>query len=295
VEINDISVFLKVVQLGSFGKAAQSLKISKSTVSAKVSQLERRLAVPLLYRSTHVLKVTTEGKVFFRKCLQGIELIESAEEEAKEAQESQKGMVRITAPKIVGYSILPDILANFAAKYPQINVELLLSDDKLDLISSGVDVAIRIHRLKDSIMVCRKVGESRLGLYASPEYIKNKKKLYGPSDIAEHPCLMFKPFGESFWDLARGKAKISIKVDGSYKSDDLQFLKILSLRGHGIALLPTYSCINELKEKQLARLLPDWSAADLPIYLIYPSHRFMSKKAEVFIDFLSEEIRRRLL
>lgn len=293
MDINEIIVFVSVVKNGSFRKAALELNMPNSTVSAKVSSLERRLGVTLLYRTTRKLSLTEAGEFFFQKSSKNVEELLAAEEELANAQGKPQGVLRITAPILFSSSILPELIQIYSEKYPLVKIELIATDETLDLISHNIDIAIRAGKLEDSSMIAKKLGETFFAPYAHPRYLKGKKKILHPKDLSEHTCLQFTPLGKNQWDFF-GKSKVSIPLEGKIVLNELYTIKNLALGGHGVALLPAFSCQDEIKNKELVRILPEWKAAPRNISLVYPAHKFLSPKLSQFIKLASEVISKRI-
>ena len=199
IDLNEISVFVEVVKAGSFSQAAKKLKMPNSTVSHKVSSLEKRLGLTLLQRTTRKLNVTPAGQIYFKKCLNGFSEIELAEAEMASAQGEAQGLLRVTAPVELGGGILPEIISDFTAQFPKVTIELILTERRVDLLSESVDLAIRAGELKDSSLIAKKIGLAYFALFASPRYLKQKGTPTHPRELNQHKCLAFAPLGTDSW------------------------------------------------------------------------------------------------
>ncbi|MBX9769040.1 MAG: LysR family transcriptional regulator, partial [Bdellovibrionales bacterium] len=195
MDLNEISVFIRVVQTGSFSLAANQLGMPNSTVSHRVSSLEKRLGITLLQRTTRKLHVTPLGEAYFKKCLQGLEALQIAEQDIVSNQKEPQGLLRITAPAELGSTVLPQIVSDFTKKYPKVQVESILTDRRVDLLGEGVDLAIRAGPLKDSSLIAKKIGSSYFAPFASTKYLKAKGTPHQPKDLSGHDCLLFPPLG----------------------------------------------------------------------------------------------------
>ncbi len=287
-------VFVKVVQSGSFNQAAKLLGMPNSTVSAKVSSLEKRLGVVLLHRTTRKLHVTQAGQAFFEKCQSGIEELKSAEEEVTLSQREPQGTLRVTAPAILGSSLLPDVISQFLAKHPKMKVEFILADRVVDLISEGIDLAIRAGELHDSSLIAKKIGVSYFAPFATAAYLKKHGSPTHPKDLREHQCLQFTPLGKENWELVnKNKGKVRVALPGKIIIDDLNMIKDLTLADQGIALLPTFLCGSEVKKNKLVRVLPDWKSDVRPVSFVYPPHKFAIPKLQAFMDIASIQLKAR--
>ncbi len=284
MDLNEIKVFVQVVQSGSFKSAALQLGMPNSTVSSKVSSLEKNLGVSLLRRTTRKLNVTPAGLNFYQEALAAIEQLRMAADRATEKQQEASGLLRITAPVELGISVLPGITQSFLKKFPHITLEFVLSDRRIELISEGIDLAIRAGELQDSSLIAKKMGLASFALFASPFYFKNTQKPQHPRELSEHDCLSFKTLGMRQWKLSNGKSTLSVPIKEKMTSNDLSLIKALCIAGNGIALLPTFLCQDDLKRKKLIPLLSDWRANSSPVHFVYPAQKFMQPKLRAFID-----------
>jgi len=290
MDLNEILVFVRVLQTGSFTAAARVLGAPKSTVSAKVASLERRLGVGLLHRSTRQLNPTEAGAELFSVCAKAIADIESGEAYATRAQGAPKGLLRVTAPVDIAASVLPDFLKIFGQAYPAIQVDLSLSGRVADLVAEGLDVAIRAGKLKDSSLMARKIGISRFCLFASPALLK-RFAIKAPRDLETTPCLRFSKYTKGTWALTNEKREQSVQVGAAPSADDLWALKELTVAGLGVALLPIYLARADVKARRLAHVLPGWHANTDDVYLIYPPQKFVQPKVKAFVNEAHERLK----
>ncbi|MEK2690737.1 LysR family transcriptional regulator [Bdellovibrio sp. GT3] len=295
MDLNEIAIFVKVVQTGSFSAAAKQLEMPNSTVSLKISSLEQRLGVTLIHRTTRKLQITPAGQLFFDRCQLGISELKAAEDEVSQGQGEAQGLLKVTAPAIIGSSVLKEAIAEFRNRHPKIQLELVLTDRRVDLISEGVDLAIRAGDLKDSTLIAKKLGISYFAPFASPAYLKKNGTPQHPKDLRAHQCLQFTPLGKDHWELINdNRTKVTVKLMGNLIIDDLNLIKDLSLAGEGIALLPTFLCGNETSQKKLVRILPAWRSDQRPVSFVYPPQRFSQPRLEAFIKCTSDLIKERL-
>lgn len=294
IDLNEITVFVKVAQAGSFTLAAKQLGMPKSTVSARVSSLEKRLGTTFIQRTTRKLNLTQAGRSYFERCLQALGAIESAESEVANAQGEPQGTLKITAPATLGASLLPAIVTAYVKAYPKVKVELVLSDRTVDLVSEGVDLAIRGGELGDSSLIRKKLGVSYFAPFASAGYLKKAGTPSHPKDLREHQCLQFTPLGQDQWEFTREKMKVSVSLSSRIVADDLNTIKELALNGNGIALLPTFLCDHESRSGKLVRILPDWVSLPRPVSFVYPSQRFVSNRLQAFIAMATEPLQKAL-
>ncbi len=297
-DLNEIAVFVKVVQAGSFTQAARQLGMPNSTVSSKVSSLETRLGVTLIRRTTRKLNVTPAGRSFFDQCLKGLAAIETAQGEILSGQGEPQGLLRLTAPAELGSSLLPALVSEFTRKYPKVSIEVLLTDRLIDLLAENFDLAIRASILKDSSLIAKKLGAVSFGLFASPKYLKVAGQPQQPKDLMGHQFVQFTPLGTTEWKLSgpkgEGRSEVKLPVPGRVLSNDMAMIKNLSLAGGGIAMLPTFYCLPEIDTGKLVRILPDWRANANPMSFVYPAQKFVLPKLSAFIHLATDRIRRAL-
>lgn len=295
MDLNEVFIFIKVVQLGSFSQAAKLLDMPNSTVSSKISSLEKRLGTTLITRTTRRLNITPAGMAYYKKCLLGLEEIKTAEAEISALQSEPQGLLRITAPVDLGSSVLPPIISAYLQKYPKVQVEVILTDRRVELLSESIDLALRAGELKDSTLIGKKLGQGYFSPVASAKYLKTRQALTHPRDLKNHQCLHFTPLGSETWKLVSSKGHLNISLHSRLVINDLAMLKTLTMNGVGISLLPSFYCYQELEQGKLVRVLPGWQTAPSPIHFVYPAQKFVSSKLSAFIELATEPIRKALL
>jgi DNA-binding transcriptional LysR family regulator len=290
MDLDGIEVFVKVVEAGSFSRAAKLLGMPNSTVSAKVSALEKRLGIMLLQRTTRKLRATLAGETYFQQCVQALERLQAAESELTSAQREPQGLLRVTAPADIGHTLLATLVRSFLQQYPKTEVELVVTNRVLDLIAEGIDLAIRAGELADSRLIAKRFSVGHIGLWASPAYVKKRGVLSHPRDLAPQEYLQFSLFKNNRLELTNnGKDIARIVPAGRLRADDFEALKAFALLGEGIVYLPSFMCAEELKQHRLQRVLPDWHGTATTFSLVYPAQRFVSPKVRAFIA-VAEEI-----
>lgn len=295
MNFNEIAVFIQVVQSGSFTAAAKKLGMPNSTVSFKVSELENRLGVSLLQRTTRKLHITPVGQVFYENCLQGLEALRSAEEALLDTKDGPQGLLKVTAPVELGSSILPGIVSSFVQKFPKVNVEIILADRTVDLLGEGVDLAIRAGALKDSTMIAKRLGAVYFALFASNKYLKQMGTPKRIEELKGHHGIGFTPLVGKGLKFSNSKSSVrTIDLPHRLMINDLNMIKALALNGEGIALLPTFLCNAEEKGGKLIRLLPEWTSDMQPIHFVYPAQKYVSPKLSAFISHAGEILKESL-
>jgi DNA-binding transcriptional LysR family regulator len=291
-DLNSTMFFVKVVVAGSFTKAASLLGVPKSTVSDKVAQLERELGVTLLTRTTRKLKLTDVGEEFFRKAEEGVSQLQSAGEEAAQAQKAPMGTLRLTGPaEMIFFGSVLEAITEYRTKFPLVKIEFEFIDRMVDLVAEGYDIAIRAGDLADSGLMARKIGLSNI---ASPGYVKKAPPLTNPKDLSEHRCLRFlDPPSDDIWTLRSKQGKSArVQIPISLSGNSFTALKALAVADQGILLAPNTLCQAEIADKRLVRVLPDWSTVDVPIHLVYSSQRFSSPKVKEMLPLLEKGLQK---
>jgi DNA-binding transcriptional LysR family regulator len=259
-----------------------------STVSAKVAALEKRLGVTLLQRTTRRLHLTEPGAGYFRRCLQALEGLQAAESELESERSETKGVLRLTAPVELGRSALPPVLDVLMKRHPAIEIDLIITNRLVDLVAENIDVAVRAGPLKDSGLIAKRFVLGQFGLWASPSYLKNNSVPRNPNELKEHDCLRFAPFTGRKLQLTNGRERAQIALAGRITADDFEALRALAVLGWGIALLPSFLCAEEAKERKLVSVLPNWRGDSVTISVVYPAQRFVSPKIRAFITAAEE-------
>lgn len=286
--LDGIDVFVKVIQCGSFTSAAKLLQMPVTTVSGKIKQLEARLGLTLIHRTTRKLSITEAGSVYFHHCLKAMEEVIAAEQVLVTKQSEPEGLLRITAAPNVGHTILPPIIKQYLQKYPKTKVELILTGRFVDLIGESIDIAIRAGILKDSTLVARKLLESDAQLWASTSYTKKYGIPKNPSDLSNHHLISFKPFGDSL-RITNGQRSLVVKMNSRLISDDFEAVKIFVAAGEGIGFLPPFMCSRDEAGQDLVSILPEWildlgSKKRGQLSIVYPPQRYVPPKVQAFID-----------
>ncbi|UBH27396.1 LysR family transcriptional regulator [Aeromonas enteropelogenes] len=284
VELELMGLFATVVEQGSFTGAAELLGMPKSSVSQKISRLESQLGVRLLQRTTRRLSLTPQGEVYVEQCRALLALARSANLAMARLRAAPAGRVRITAPEATGTLLLGRILAEFRALYPEVVLELTLCDEQLDLVGEGYDLALRAAPLKDSSLICRRIGEVARYLVASPGYLARHGMPQRLDELAHHVCLVHTAL--PVWPLQEG----GWRPQGACVSNSLLALRELALHDGGIALLPQHVCESGLASGKLQKILPMIPILTNPFYLIYPSREHLAPALRSLMDFVAERL-----
>jgi DNA-binding transcriptional LysR family regulator len=291
MNLNEIAVFARVVELGSFTRAAEQLGVPKSSVSRAVARLEERLGVRLLARSTRALRLTDAGVAYHERVTAALGLIDDAEHEVSHLQGAPRGTLRITAPYDIGVGFLAEITARFTARHPDVRVESVLTGRTVDLIAEGFDLALRAGQLRDSSLIARKIGAMEGRLFAAPAYLAARGTPATPEDLGHHGCVLFRPQnGKARWPLEGPSGKVTVEVSGPIGADDLSFVRAATLAGGGIALLPWFLCAPDVAAGRLQRVLPAYEQTGVALYVVHPPGEHLPRRVAVFRDFLIQSL-----
>jgi DNA-binding transcriptional LysR family regulator len=287
---DNMRVFAKVVESGSFTGAAARLGISTSMVSQHVKELEERLAARLLNRTTRKVSLTETGRAYFERCKRLLADLEETEQAVSDMHAAPRGALRLNAVPSFGILHLAPAIADFTARFPGISVELMLSERPVDLIAEGFDVAVRVEEMPDSSLIARQLAPCRMVVCGAPSYFERHGVPRTLSDLSAHNCLM--PAGDVLpyyhaWHLtAADGTALNISPIGNLRSNSGAVLKVAALAGHGLACLPTYFVGEALESGRLVTVLDDYMAPPLTLRALYPHNRHLSAKVRAFVDFL---------
>lgn len=289
MRIDEISVFVRVLEAGSFAGAARLLGMPTTTVSAKVATLEKRLGTTLIHRTTRQLRATPAGELYLERCRSALQEIETAEAELKSDSEEPTGTLRITSPTVMGRSILPELIAGYRRKFPAVNVEAMVMDRKANLVAEGVDLAIRVGPLEDSSLIARKWFEGSGGLFASRSYLERHGTPKTLDDLANHQVVGFSRGGGNLPDkmLFRGEV-VEVKFDAPIVSNDFYVSRGFIDLDLGIGYLPPPMDRAWRGQQALVRVLPEYSSLIATVYFVYPRQRFVPARVKSFIAFAAE-------
>jgi LysR family transcriptional regulator for bpeEF and oprC len=293
-QLEAIEYFVRTVEAGSFAAAARRLKVTPSAVSRKVARLERELGVPLLARTTRSLSLTHDGEAFHARCQRIVEELTEARDALARVRKKPSGLLRVDAPLTLGRVVLAPGLTEFFKRYPDIEVALTLRDALVDPFVEGIDVLVRIGPLRDSPLIARRLGESRVVLCGSPAYLRKHGTPKTPADLARHECLAYLgPEGPRSWRFFSGDRLFETSPKGTLQVNDADVLALHARAGRGLVFLFDFLIADDLAQGKLVTLLDDYAAPAWPIHALYPKNRQLVPKVSVFLDFLSELFRQK--
>lgn len=287
-QLPELIAFVESVEAASFSAAARSLGTTPSAISKRVAKLEDRLGVRLLQRTTRSLSLTTEGITYYERVARLLQELDDANDSIISGGKKPRGKLTVSASLDFGQSLLVQALPTFLAQYPEIQVDLRVSDRLVDLAAEGIDVAIRLGDLEDSCLIRRHLGQARFVLCASPDYLDAQGTPKIPADLVHYNCMRYIFDGHPLpWEFLIDGTWHSIPVSGYLNSDSGEALKNAALSGMGIARLLSFQVEKELETQQLISLFPDQLPLGLSTQAVFTHRRNLSPRVQVFLDFLS--------
>jgi DNA-binding transcriptional LysR family regulator len=294
-DLNDIMLFAEVAEKGGFAAAGRSLGIAKSTLSRRISELEARLGVRLLQRTTRKLSLTEPGEIYYRHCVILREAAEAADDAVARVLSEPRGTVRVTCPTNLAQTILGPILPRFMAAHPKVRIEMQVTNRVVDLVQEGVDVALRVRaNLDDSgSLVVKNLGPTSALLMANPQLLERVGRPVAPEDLHDLPTVaMSAADGRASWHLVgpRGE-EFELQHRPVYTADDMLLLKFAALQGIGIAVLPDFMCADSVSKGALVPVLAGWSPPKMQVLAVFPSRRGMVPAVRRFLDFIADNVK----
>ena len=290
MQIEDLRIFIAVVNAGSFTAAAEQLLLSKQYVSRRMAALEASLNARLLIRNTRKLSVTETGQRFAGHAQRILDDIHEAQQAVSAGSQTLSGTFRISMPMSFGISYLSPLLAQFLQQHPAIQLQTELADRYVDVVGEGFDLAIRIGALADSTLIARRLGAMKRVICASPAYLERTFVAQSPDDLRRHACLRYGREGQTGWELQlEGKSKL-FEIHGPVISNNGEVLRDAAIAGMGLVLLPEFIVAPALASGELVTLLEAFCPPPLGLYAVYPQHRQRSEINRVFLHFLQQAL-----
>ena len=295
MDLNLVTAFVRVVEAHSFTGAARALGVPKSSVSRRVTELEKTLGVTLLHRTTRKLALTDAGRIYFEEAARALSGLDTAAELASGLDEEPRGTVRLTAPVNVGVMGLAEILSEFSERHPEIHIDLSLNSQALDLVDNGLDIGIREGKVNDANLVVRRVGNAALGVFAAPAYLERRGEPKTIAELAEHEAVLLRAQdGRALWRFDGPNGEVAtVEVTGRMNVDELLFVRQALAGGFGIGLLPILvesTCSEKKKVDPLRRLLPEYGIRGAELAVVTPSGPKRPRRVTLLRDFLVEQM-----
>ncbi|MDR6607207.1 DNA-binding transcriptional LysR family regulator [Pseudomonas synxantha] len=282
-----MALFVEVVKAHSFRKAAEAMAMPNSTLSRRISGLEKAIGLRLLNRTTRKIELTEAGQLYFDRCKRIVDEARLAHEQLGEMLAHPSGLLRASLPVDFANIYLAPLIAEFARRYPGISFEFDLTPRQVDLVSEPVDVVIRMGEPADSNLIARKLASLSRRLYASPRYLELNGEPSDPSELVNHECLRLRKAGK--WQLSHSGEVVEIEVGGRFQLNSVGMLRRLATLDLGIALLPEGIAADDLRTGLLQPVLPQWHANPIPVYALTET-RLLPAKTQRFIEFLREQL-----
>jgi DNA-binding transcriptional LysR family regulator len=291
-----IAGFAQVVEAGSFSGAAQRSGLSKSALSKQVAHLEEQLGARLLNRTTRRLSLTEVGAAFYERCTRIVHEMEEAELAVSHLHATPRGVLKVNAPMTFGHLHLAPAIADFLVRYPEIRVDLALSDRIVDPIEGGFDVTIRVAVLPDSRLIARRLAPNRLVVCGAPEYFDRHGEPRTPEELARHNCLNYTYLSKShdLWRFVGPRGEQSVRVSGNFKANNGDTLQAAAIAGLGLVWMPTFIVGASLQAGALRAVLVKYEDRTTSIWALYPRARHLAPKVRAFVDFLAARFGRHL-
>lgn len=285
--LNDMALFVEVVNAKGFRGAADATGVPNSTISRRIGLLEKAIGLRLLHRTTRRVELTEAGQIYYERCRRIVDEARIAHEQLGEMLAQPSGVLRASLPVDFATHYLAPIITAFAEHYPGIRFEFDLTPRRVDLVSEPFDVAIRMGELPDSTLIARQLVVLTAQVYASPRYLKQAGVPQAPEDLSQHDCLGFPKSGN--WTLQNAEQTVQVQIGGRYVLNSVGMFKRLAVLDQGLVLLPRAMVTEELAAGKLCAVLPGWSGKPMPVYALTET-RLIPAKTQRFIDFVREKL-----
>ncbi|KAA8678558.1 LysR family transcriptional regulator [Vibrio gigantis] len=289
-KLEAMNVFVTIVERGSLSAAAEHLDLSRTKVTRYLGELETWMDTRLLHRTTRSLSLTSAGKETLEVARELLALEGSLDSIRNHSRESLKGQLRITASYSIVDSFLMDAITRFIARWPEVSIDIVSTDQTVNLVESRIDLAIRITNELAPNIVAKQIGECRSVICAAPNYLKHKGTPNNAQDLAHHNCLSFSYFGKTAWTFNGPNGLESVPIKGNISANTSEVLLSATLKGNGIGLLPFPSVEQLMNEGLLVQLLPEWHPKILGVHAIYGTRKQVTPLLRAFIDHLSDDM-----
>lgn len=295
-----VRAFVCAAELQSFSKTAHEMAVKTSTISRYVSELEKDLGIALFNRSTRGLVLTEGGRLFREHVMVALQALDDARQVTSSLNRTPQGVLRVTMPSAFGRRHIVPHLPAFLTRYPAIDLDIVSTDETLNMIEAGIDVAIRIGVLPDSSLMAKRIAPHRRIVCGSPDYFERARMPHVPEDLAAHDALRLSLLPDDKWfftravDAQTSPEQVMVELKGRLRADDSEAVLALAIAGCGLALLPTWLASNALREGRLKHALPEWEArtgrAEPAVWAVYPPKKIVSSKVRAFVDFYADVI-----
>ena len=290
MDLNDIVVFTRVAETKSFTGAAELLGLPKSTVSRKLAQLEERLGVRLVQRTTRKLALTDIGEAYYERCARIVSDVAAAEQVVTDMQATPRGRVRISAPVDLSSKYLGAVIAEFLVEHPDISVELDASDRVVDLIEEGYDLAVRFGPMPESTLIARKLCTLKQVMVATPAYLAKRGTPTTIDQLEEHDRLLFQPSARTTWTLISGDQTYEFGRPARFASNNIAAVRDVTVAGGGISLMSDFMVACDIAKGRLVQVMPEWTGRETDIHAVYPARQNLPPRLQLFLEHLGKAL-----
>lgn len=295
IDLRDLMVFMSIVETESLTKTGEILGIPKSTISRKITRLEEHLGVKLLHRSTRSVKVNDDGALFYEYCARCIGVLKDGERAVQSKQQTPEGIIKVALPHILERRFIAPLVTEFLEKYPDVRMVSVLTNDPVESLKGGFDVAITAGPLTDSSLIATKLGVAEFGLYASPLYLERTGIPQSHVDLPRFDLLASGSVDKrESWTLQQDHHEFTVEFKPRFTANDLMLLRHAVLAGLGIASLPAFVCKRDLARGGMVEVLPGSQTRDMSFYAVFPSYQVMPARIRALIDFFVKRLRHEL-
>lgn len=288
--------FVRVAQAKSFIEAAKLEGLAQGTISKRVAALEKHLGVQLLRRNQREVSLTTLGENYYENCLRILDDLNAAETQIRTDAQTPAGLVRLSMSPVLSRLVIAPLIAEFVQEYPRIEVLSFLTEQHVDIVGEGVDLAIRARHLDDSTLIASRISSNPLSLAAAPSYLEKAGKLDTPTDLSAHRCVAFSRMRSAqTWHFSKGEEVEEVTITASLLADQGDTLVEYAAAGAGVVMMPEWIMSDHLKSGRLIKLLPDWSPPSIPLHIVYAASTAVPLRIRLLTDFLRRTIRSRNL
>ena len=289
IDPSELAFFVQIVKEGSLSGAARELGVTPASVSKRLTKLEQELGVPLLNRTTRRLSVTDAGELYYANAVRILGELEELERQLSQDRAAPKGLLRVNAPLGFGRTYITPIVSNFVKRFPDVEVQLQLSDHPLSLVDESFDIGIRFGEVPDARVVATRIAANRRLVCAAPSYLKQHGVPKAPNDLARFNCIVLRQNDAAYgtWRFTKGKQTETVKVRGTLSSNDGEVALNWALDGHGLLLRAEWDIAKYIRSGRLQIVLEDYATPPADIHAIYPEKHRLSPKVKVFVEFLA--------
>ncbi|MCB1614145.1 MAG: LysR family transcriptional regulator [Xanthomonadales bacterium] len=282
--------YVRVVETGSFSAVAAELQSTQPSISRQVAALERHLGTLLLQRSTRALSLTEDGRAFYAQALRVLAAVDDAEGVVGKGRSAPRGVLRLACPVVFGRMHLAPLMPALLRHYPELAMDLVMSEAKIDLVEEGIDLAIRIGDVADEQLIARPIGTTQRITLAAPAYLARRGRPQHPQELGAHECVLFSSLSTpEIWQFDSPEGAIAVRVQGRLRSNNSEAVRAAVAGGLGIGVLPTWHFSESLEAAGLERILEGFEPAPMTINAVYSSRRYLAPKVRAVIDFLVAE------